>query len=268
MDPTALTSDMPVDGVVPKNEPLPVSTFTSDAHSNRHSANGIDSWQYGDHPATDLMVEQRTLPEWSQSGAGQEGAMGERDDRASGGGTEFPRPGQLVAPREGFGEAIAALTVDRTAQTEGNGSRTVTSSLTARGVSSWPTGEDGFAMVQTVNLNLEPADLGPVNVRIFMTDRTVHAHIRTDHMDFGQGMLSQQQQLETKLHSSGLEMGEFKVTVDHHPLSRGDSQNWFGQQADRHPSPVDALPRASEQEAPEAPPVERRRHMGIVSLFA
>ena len=270
VDPATLVSDVPApEEVVSKNEPLRVSngvSFASDAFSNRNTANGIDTWHYGDHPATDPMVEQRTLPEWSQSGGGQEGGMGERDDRAAGGGTESPRPGQYLA-REGFGETVAAVAADRAAQMEGTASRAVPSPAAGRAASSWSHAQDGFSMVQTVNLNLEPADLGPVNVRIFMTDRTVHAHITTDHMDFGQGMLSQQQQLETKLHSSGLEMGEFKVTVDHQQLSRGDSQNWFGHQGDRNPSTVDSLPREPEQEAREAPPVERR-HVGIMSFFA
>ena len=193
--------------------------------------------------------------------------MGERDERA-GGGAESHRPGQQLAAREGFGETITAVAADRTAQMEGTASRPVTSPVMGRAASSWPHGEDGVSLIQTVTLNLEPADLGPVNVRIFMSDRTVHAHITTDHPDFGQGMLSQQQQLETKLHSSGLEMGEFKVTVDQQQLSRGDSQSWFGRQGDRDPSAVESRPGAPEQEAREAPPIERRRHVGIMSVFA
>ena len=87
-------------------------------------------------------------------------------------------------------------------------------------------------------------------------------------MDLGQGMLSQQQQLETKLQSSGLEMGEFKVTVDHQQLSRGDSQGWSGHQGDRHPLTVDVVERVADGETREQPPVARRRHVGIMSVFA
>jgi hypothetical protein len=87
-------------------------------------------------------------------------------------------------------------------------------------------------------------------------------------MDLGQGMLSQQQQLETKLQSSGLEMGEFKVTVDNQQLFRGDSQGWLGRHSDRHPLTVEVVQRAADGDTREQPPAERRRHVGIVSLFA
>lgn len=123
-------------------------------------------------------------------------------------------------------------------------------------------------MTQAVSLNLEPADLGPINVRIFMMDRTVHAHIRTDHMDLGQGMLSQQQQLETRLQSSGLEMGEFKVTVDQQQLSRGDSQGWFRHQGEGRPVPAVPHHDVLEGDVREPPAPERQRRSGIVSVFA
>jgi flagellar hook-length control protein FliK len=123
-------------------------------------------------------------------------------------------------------------------------------------------------MMQAVSLNLEPADLGPINVRIFMMDRTVHAHIRTDHMDLGQGMLNQQQQLETRLQGSGLEMGEFKVTVDQQQLSRGDSQGWLRHQGEGRPLPADSPQRVPAGGSQEAPAPERQRRTGIVSLFA
>jgi hypothetical protein len=87
-------------------------------------------------------------------------------------------------------------------------------------------------------------------------------------MDLGQGMLSQQQQLETKLQSSGLEMGEFKVTVDHHQLSRGDSQGWLGHQGDRRPPTVELVQRAGEGTAHDPSSIERRQHTGILSFFA
>jgi hypothetical protein len=87
-------------------------------------------------------------------------------------------------------------------------------------------------------------------------------------MELGQGMLSQQQQLETRLQNSGLEMGEFKVTVDQHQLSRGDSQGWLRHQGDGPPSPADPRHRVPEGDAREPLGVERQPWSGIVSLFA
>jgi hypothetical protein len=253
-----------------KGEPSPLSYeasfLPSDAPLNRTAENPIETWQQGDHPATDGTVEQRPSPEWSPFNGGQDEAMGQqREDQAADSRTEPSQAGRHPAPREGFGETMATAAADRTASPQGGAHRADV--VTGRGAISRPHGDEGRPIVQTVSLNLEPADLGPINVRIFMSDRTVHAHIRTDQMDLGQGMLNQQHQLESRLQSSGLEMGEFKVTVDQQQ-QRGDSQGWLGQQGDRHGSMVDAVQRAAEAEMREPLPVERRRHTGIVSFFA
>ncbi|HJR76570.1 MAG TPA: flagellar hook-length control protein FliK [Nitrospiraceae bacterium] len=270
-DPATVLSNMPAHGdLQSKNETLSLSheaSLPGDAPFTRNATNPIETWQQGDHPATDGMVEHRPPAEWFQFNGGQEEAMGRREDQAAGSRTEPSQAGQHPAPREGFGETIATVAADRAASPQGGGHRT--DGITGRGTAiSWPQGDEGRPMVQAVSLDLEPADLGPINVRIFLSDRTVHAHIRTDQMDLGQGMLSQQQQLEHRLQSSGLEMGEFKVTVDQQQLSRGDSQGWLGQQSDRHASMVDPVQRAAEADMREPLSVERRRHTGIVSYFA
>jgi flagellar hook-length control protein FliK len=271
-DRATLPSGMPADREAePKSATSPASNQAlqaSDAPFDQNVGSRIEVSQQADHPGGDLMVDQRALPEWSSHGGHDEGT-GQRDDQQPGGRTETFQPGRHAASREGFGDTVTAIAADRTASAQNDDSRTPASSMTGRAaLMSWSNGDEGRSVVQAVSLNLEPADLGPVNVRIFMTDRTVHAHIRTDHMDLGQGMLSQQQQLETKLQSSGLEMGEFKVTVDQQQLSRGDWQGWLGHQGDRHPLEMDVVQRAAEEQRDEPAPVERRRHTGIVSLFA
>jgi flagellar hook-length control protein FliK len=138
----------------------------------------------------------------------------------------------------------------------------------AAGAPSWFSEPGQAPVIHSVSLDLEPADLGPVNVRIFMMDRTVHAHIRTEHFDLGQGMVGQQQQLETKLQHSGLEMGEFKVTVDQHQLPRHDSQGWLGQSGTWRPAMEASQPRESGRETSEVATIERPRRSGIVSFFA
>lgn len=81
---------------------------------------------------------------------------------------------------------------------------------------------------QTVTLDLDPLDMGPLRVRVMMNDQTVHAHIRTEHGELGQGLLQQGQSLESSLRTTGLEMGMLRVTVD---LQQGRGENaWIFQQ--------------------------------------
>ena len=98
----------------------------------------------------------------------------------------------------------------------------------------------GMAPVsQSVTLDLDPLDMGPLRVRVMMSDQTVHAHIRTEHGELGQGLLQQGQSLESSLRTSGLEMGMLRVTVDQQQ-GRGDNAWMFQQQQQqqsRPPSP-------------------------------
>ncbi len=82
---------------------------------------------------------------------------------------------------------------------------------------------------QTVTLDLDPLDMGPLRVRVMMNDQTVHAHIRTEHGELGQGLLQQGQSLESSLRTTGLEMGMLRVTVDQQQ-GRGDTAWLFQQQ--------------------------------------
>jgi flagellar hook-length control protein FliK len=217
-----------------------------------------------------LAGENPNFSDLSHASRGQEYAMVERDDRA-GGKMESRGAGQSHAHGEsGFGETVAALGGERPALSDGGTGKTGASLGTGRmgAPSEASPGDVRPSPMQSVSLDLEPADLGPVNVRIFMMDRTVHAHIRTEHMDLGQGMLSQQQQLENKLQSSGLEMGEFKVTVDQQQLSRGDSQGSLRQESEWHPVRDETSMRGHEHDAGEPIAADPRRTRGIVSIFA
>ena len=90
-----------------------------------------------------------------------------------------------------------------------------------------------FLPAQSVTLDLDPLDMGPLRVRIMMTDQTVHAHIRTEHGELGQGLLQQGQSLEASLRTTGLEMGMLRVTVDQQQQGRGDNAWAFQQQPSR-----------------------------------
>ncbi len=83
-------------------------------------------------------------------------------------------------------------------------------------------------VAHSVMLDLDPLDMGPLRVRVMISDQTVHAHIRTEHGELGQGLLQQGQSLESSLRTTGLEMGMLRVTVDQ---QQGRSENaWMFQQ--------------------------------------
>lgn len=89
---------------------------------------------------------------------------------------------------------------------------------------------------QSVTLDLDPLDMGPLRVRVMMNDQTVHAHIRTEHGELGQGLLQQGQSLESSLRTTGLEMGMLRVTVDQQQ-GRGDNAWMFQQQPQQQGRP-------------------------------
>lgn len=88
------------------------------------------------------------------------------------------------------------------------------------------------SFTQSVTVDLDPLDMGPLRIRIMMADQTVHAHIRTEHGDLGQGLLQQGPSLESSLRTTGLEMGMLRVTVDQQQ-GRGENAWLFQQQQGR-----------------------------------
>lgn len=120
---------------------------------------------------------------------------------------------------------------------------------------------------QSVTLDLDPLDMGPLRVRVMMSEQTVHAHIRTEHGELGQGLLQQGQSLESSLRTTGLEMGMLRVTVDQQQ-GRGDNAWMFQQQQQGRPGSA-AAPRSAAREEEGSV----RREQGIesserVSFFA
>lgn len=100
---------------------------------------------------------------------------------------------------------------------------------------------------QSVMLELDPLDMGPLRVRVMMSDQTVHAHIRTEHGELGQGLLQQGQSLESSLRTTGLEMGMLRVTVDQQQ-GRNDTAWMFQQQPGRSATPSDPPSTRGEEE--------------------
>lgn len=124
-----------------------------------------------------------------------------------------------------------------------------------------------FSSAQTVTLDLDPLDMGPLRVRIMMTDQTVHAHIRTEHGELGQGLLQQGQSLEASLRTTGLEMGMLRVTVDQQQQGRGDNA-WAFQQQPGRPGLASGLPSAPGEEERASRAEYGIHNNGRVSFFA
>ncbi|MDR4480381.1 MAG: flagellar hook-length control protein FliK [Nitrospira sp.] len=103
-------------------------------------------------------------------------------------------------------------------------------------------------VAQSVMLDLDPLDMGPLRVRVMMSDQTVHAHIRTEHGELGQGLLQQGQSLESSLRTTGLEMGMLRVTVDQQQ-GRNDNAWMFQQQQQGRTAPsASSHPATGEEE--------------------
>ena len=124
-----------------------------------------------------------------------------------------------------------------------------------------------FSSAQSVTLDLDPLDMGPLRVRIMMTDQTVHAHIRTEHGELGQGLLQQGQSLEASLRTTGLEMGMLRVTVDQQQQGRGENPWAFQQQPGRSGTAA-GLPSAPGEEERVLRAEYGVRNNGRVSFFA
>ncbi len=124
-----------------------------------------------------------------------------------------------------------------------------------------------YPSAQTVTLDLDPLDMGPLRVRIMMTEQTVHAHIRTEHGELGQGLLQQGQSLEASLRTTGLEMGMLRVTVDQQQQGRGDNP-WVYQQQQGRPGSASAGSSGMREEDRGARSETELYNNGRVSFFA
>ncbi|HSE58985.1 MAG TPA: flagellar hook-length control protein FliK [Nitrospiraceae bacterium] len=98
---------------------------------------------------------------------------------------------------------------------------------------------------RAMRLELQSPDGPPLRLHVSLVEQTVYAKVVTDQPDVQDFLLRNQSRLESQLHSHGLEMGQFSVSVDRQgqePLSYGWEKIW--QQSDRRsqgiPSPMEA----------------------------
>ncbi len=186
----------------------------------------------------DAMAQGSTMS-GAQGSAGAEQHLAQDSGRFSDSSGESHRPSVNVLPtgegnnRELFLDRMNGLGQPVSVATEGpsggNDSGQSTGVLRASDADRPGEFRGATPFSQTVTLDLDPLDMGPLRVRVMMNDQTVHAHIRTEHGELGQGLLQQGQSLESSLRTTGLEMGMLRVTVDQQQ-ERGDNAWMFQQQ--------------------------------------
>ena len=182
---------------------------------------------------------QRPAMSGSQENNGAEQHLAQDSGRFSGSSGEPNRPSTNIFPTgedtnrslfldrmNGVGQPVTAVTDGVSGGTERGPS---TAALRASDPDRLGDFRGATPFTQTVTLDLDPLDMGPLRVQVMMNDQTVHAHIRTEHGELGQGLLQQGQSLESSLRTTGLEMGMLRVTVDQQQ-GRGDNAWMFQQQ--------------------------------------
>jgi flagellar hook-length control protein FliK len=118
---------------------------------------------------------------------------------------------------------------------------------------------------QTVRVELPSYDLGPLSVRISMTDQTVNTQFTTDRNELGALLFTRQDQLQHNLAKSGLELGQFQVHIDQQGRQealpdRQSRRNSGG--LEQQPAPQDHNQHTQDRERPT------HRPSRALSLFA
>jgi flagellar hook-length control protein FliK len=105
----------------------------------------------------------------------------------------------------------------------------------------------------SIQVEVHPGEVGPVQVRVALADQTVHASVTTQRAEVREFLVTNQGRLEAGLNASGLTMGEFQVDVD----SRGRGAagyvgyGWsFGPGRDSYGQGREQVPYAQQAEPP------------------
>ncbi|TAJ26178.1 MAG: flagellar hook-length control protein FliK [Nitrospirae bacterium] len=125
------------------------------------------------------------------------------------------------------------------AQPEGLGAKPAPAPQAPSPVQSIPSDPAVSHSQPSIQVDVNPADLGRVQVRVVLSDQTVHANVTTERAGVGEFLAANQGRLEAGFSASGLQLGEFKVTVDSQGRgsfgqpdfsgSYGPGQNAYGQ---------------------------------------
>jgi len=230
--------------------------------------------EHGDQETT-LLSQSLSVRVIEDSGRGEQGSFG---DLAQGAGSlfQFNASGTPESVMRGNQSPLFSdqfMLAQQTAPSpQGIGSPVVTStadhlkltqSLFSGDHSATMTSTPGIP--QTIHVQLPSDDSGPLNVRISMTDQTVHTQFTTDRSDLGALLFMRQDQLQQTLVKSGLELGQFQVHVN----QEGRQDALPDRQSRRHDGMPDQQP-ASQDHNSQTPDRERHNHRPLraLSLFA
>ena len=80
-------------------------------------------------------------------------------------------------------------------------------------------------MTRSVVFDVAQPDLGHVNIRVAMTNDTVHTHLSADRLEVGQFLVNGQDRLQAAFQANGLDMGQFRVDIDRQSAGRSFQQD-------------------------------------------
>lgn len=86
-------------------------------------------------------------------------------------------------------------------------------------------GENAFpSLSKSVVFEVDQSDLGRIQVRVAMTNDVVHTHFTSDRSEIGTLLWNGQDRLQSALHASGLDMGQFRVDLERQGAGRSFQQ--------------------------------------------
>ena len=117
--------------------------------------------------------------------------------------------------------------------------------------------------LKSIQFAVNPPEIGPVNVRVVVSDQRVFASVATERSDVGQFLLNNQSQLQAGLQAYGLDLSSFRVDVD----TRGPgNQGWSFGPAPDPAATARTVPSEPESEVPPSSATWLER--GRVNVFA
>lgn len=100
------------------------------------------------------------------------------------------------------------------AQAQVSGAKPVPAPQPSSQVAVFPSEPTMPRIISSIQVEVHPPDLGQVQVRVALADQTVHANVTTQQTEVREFLVANQAKLEAGFHAAGLDLGEFKVTVD------------------------------------------------------
>jgi flagellar hook-length control protein FliK len=124
---------------------------------------------------------------------------------------------------------------------------------------------------RSVSLEVQPPELGRVQLRVTVAEQTVHAHVTTEQVEVKNFLVANQARLETGLQAHGMDIGSFQVDVDAHgrqlDTGWGTGSGREGQALPRGEQGAGSGSDSAQDQRTDASAAEAREP-GLLSLFA